>query len=150
MRGQLMDIPEQNLTKIGVNVGDGPPPGYEWNVEIFDQAYDEARKFLDDAQYGHLAAQVRELAGQSDPTHSDTVDVRPIEDFHEIRDKGGLLRNINARVFFFVFKPTRSIIVLGAIKKENDGPTPTGDRLRMRRRQRLYMSRFDESSQPSR
>lgn len=68
--------------------------------------------------------------------------VREIEFFYEIRDKGGVLRKLNVRVFFFVRKETRTIVVLGAIKKENNGPTPTGDRVSMRRRMRLYLEAY--------
>lgn len=131
---------EKKSVKVGVNVGAGPPPGYKWNVRLLDLAFEEAKGFLDDEQYDHLADQVKELAAQDDPTHSDTVDVRSIEDFHEIRDKGGVLGKINARVFFFVHDASRTIVILGAINKKNDGPTPTGDRLRMRRRMRKYIN----------
>ncbi len=53
--------------KIGVKEGGGPPPGYEWNVEILDQAFEEAIEFLDEDQYDHMAEQVRQLARQPDP-----------------------------------------------------------------------------------
>lgn len=136
------ETPGRKAVKTGVKAGGGPPPGYRWNIVIFDQAHDEAREFLDADQYEHMARQVRELAGQEDPTHSLTVDVRPVEDFHEIRDKGGILRRLNVRVFFFVHKPSRRIVVLGAIKKENDGPTPVGDKVRMRYRKRRYLEEY--------
>ena len=126
--------------KVGVKVGGGPDPGYEWNVDILDNAHDEAREFLDEDQYYHMALQVKDLALQEDPTHSVTVDIRPIEDFYEIRDKGGILRRMNVRVFYVVHKPSRTICVLGAIKKENDGPTPIVDKVNMRRRMRYYLS----------
>jgi phage-related protein len=125
--------------KIGVKERGGPPPGYLWNVALLGQAYDEAMSFLNEDQYSHLACQVRELAAQEEPTRCETVDVRPIEDFHEIRDKGGILGKINARIFFFNHKETRTIVILGAIKKENDGPTPIGDLRTMRRRKRIYL-----------
>jgi|SRR5271166_2287609 len=115
---------------------DGPPPGYQWNVDILDRAFGEVMSFLDKAQYEHISAQVKELARQEDPTHSDTVDVLPIEEFHEIRDKGGILHKINVRIYFFVQKLARKVVVLGAIKKENDGATAVVDRVRMRRRMR--------------
>jgi hypothetical protein len=124
--------------KIGERQGGGPPPGYRWNVDIFDSAVDEARAFLNEDQYDYLARQVKQIARQDDPTHSETVDVRPISEFFEIRSKGGILGKINARVFFFVHRPTRTIVVLGAINKKNDGHTPIGDRHRMERRLRLY------------
>lgn len=128
--------------KVGVREGGGPPPGYRWNVDIIDRAFDEAMGFLDLDQYDHIANQVRDLASQDDPSHSQSVDVRPIEGFHEIRDKGGILKRMNTRIFFFIFKPTRTIVVLGAIKKEADGPTPDGDRITMRRRMRLYIEGY--------
>lgn len=134
--------PHGKAVKVGVKEGGGRPPGYSWTVDILDRAFDEAMGFLNEDQYAHLANQVKELARQEDPTHSDTVDVRPIEDFHEIRDKGGVLKNINTRVFFFLCKAPRILAVLGAIKKENNGPTPDGDRLTMRRRKRLYLETY--------
>ncbi len=142
-RGTLLaDKPRDKAVKVGVKQGGGPPPGYQWNVDRLEQAFSEAMGFLNEDQYCHMAAQVRELARQEDPTHRETVDVRPIESFHELRDKGGILGKLNVRVFFFVHKPSRLIVVLGAIKKENDGPIPTGDKLTMRRRRRLYLERF--------
>lgn len=124
--------------KLGVKEGGGAPPGYEWNVLILDRAYEESISFLDACQYRHMAMQVKELATQPDPTRSETVDVKGIETFYEIRDKGGPLGNLNVRVFFGIDKASRSIVVLGAIKKQNNGPTPRGDRVRMRRRWRAY------------
>lgn len=138
----MADQPQRKAIKVGVQEGGGPPPGYRWNVEVLDQAFSEAMAFLNGDQYDHLARQVRELARHDDPTHSQTIDVRPIEDFHELRDKGGILKRINARVFYLTHKPSRTIVILGAIKKENDGPTPAGDRIRMRRRKRLYLETY--------
>jgi hypothetical protein len=134
-----MRKPEKKPIKVGIKAGSGPPPGYLWNIDILDCGFEEAMEFLDADQYAHLAEQFRELAGQDDPTHSETIDVRPIEDFYEVRDKGGVLEKINARVFFFVRKPTRKIIVLGAINKKNDGATPVGDRRRMKRRMKKHL-----------
>lgn len=124
--------------KVGLKAGGGRPPGYSWGVLILDRAHDEARGFLSDDQYHHMSCQVRELASQDDPTHCTTVDVRPIEDFYEIRDKGGVLGKLNVRVFFLVDKGTRNLVILGAINKQNDGHTPNGDRVRMRVRARRY------------
>src|SRR5947208_1778158 len=109
---------ERKGTKIGVKEGEGPPPGYKWSVDILDSAHTEAMSFLTEDQYGHLARQVRELARQDDPTRSDTVDVKSIGEFFEIRDKGGILQKINARVFFCVCKSARVLAVLGAINKK--------------------------------
>lgn len=126
--------------KVGVRQGGGPPPGYRWTVQVLDAAYQEAQRFLNEARYQHMAAQVRELAREDDPTHSVTQSVDAIEDFHELRDKGGILGGLNVRIFFFLDKPASTLVILGAIKKENDGPTPRDIRIRMARRKRLYLT----------
>lgn len=133
------DPPRRN-PKVGVHRGGGPPPGYRWTLLILDPAYDEARKFLDYEQYEHLARQFRELAREADPTHSSACDVEPVEDFYELRDKGGVLgKSTNVRVFFHVEKSNRSIVVLHAIFKKNDGPTPRSAKINARSRKRAYL-----------
>ena len=138
----MADDPSRKKVKVGVKEGGGPPPGYEWSVEILDRAFDEARAFLNDDQYEHLARQIRELASQEDPMQKLTVNVRPVGDFFEVRDKGGVLGKINARVFFFVEFQSRTVVVLGAIKKESEGQTPVATKVTMRRRMRLYLEEF--------
>ena len=128
--------------KVGVKRGGGKPPGYEWNVVILSQVHDESMSFLTAEQYDHLAQQVKELAKQEDPTRSDVVDVRPIEMFYEIRDKGGVLQKINARVFYCVCKLNRTISNLGAVNKKNDGQTPDHIKILMRNRCRKYNEAF--------
>lgn len=124
--------------KIGVTQGGGPPPGYRWGVDILSEAHHEVMKFLSADQYAHLALQFKDLAGEADPTHSQTASVDAVEDFYELRDKGGILGGMNVRIFFLVDKQKTSIVVLGGIKKQNDGPTPPGAVIRMRRRARKY------------
>lgn len=123
--------------KVGVREGSGDP-AYRWSVWIVDVALDEAKALLTRDQYDAVALQVKTLARQDDPTHSQTVDVRAIEDYHEIRTKGGVLRKLNVRVFYAIDKEHRGIIVLGVINKKNDGQTPQAVKLRIRRRLRMY------------
>lgn len=118
-------------------IGGGPPPGYRWNVEADNRVYSEQRKELDnEAQRQHLQEQVQELARSEQPSSPLTVDVRPIETFFELRDKGGVLNGINIRLFFGIHHSTKTIVLLGICKKQNNGPTPMGDRIRMRKRWR--------------
>ncbi len=132
--------------KIGIHLGAGPQPGYQWDVWILDLAYKDAMKFLDEDQYGHISLQVRELALELDPTHSAMLSVDAVQDFFELREKGGPLGKINVRVFFFLDtrkeqdSSNHAIVVLGAIKKENEGRTPPGDIIRTRRRLRKYLA----------
>ena len=123
---------------IGAKVGGGRPPGYEWSVEYLSVAEDEARRFLNDAQYTHIVHQLQSLAREEDPTHPVTVAVAKVESFYELKEKGGPLGKINARVFFFVRQHSRAIVVLGAIKKEAEGQTPSATKRLMRRRMRKY------------
>ena len=142
----MADEPAHKSVKTGVKAGSGRPPGYLWNVDVLNRSFDEAKSFLDDDQYDHLAEQVRELARQDDPTHSEIVDVKPIEDFYEISDKGGVLKKLSVRVFFCVHKESRTIVVLGTMKKENNGPTPQAEKITMRRRRRHYLENYHPDS----
>jgi len=126
--------------KVVANQGGGQDPGYEWSVLTLNVAHDEAAKMLTADQYDHEADLVKQLARHADPTHSSTLSVCAVEDFYELRDKGGVLGNMNVRTFFCLDRKAkaRAIIVLGVIKKQNDGPTPLGDKIRMRYRKRKY------------
>src|SRR5690606_14708833 len=90
--------------KVGVRQGDGPPPGYQWNVAVLDFAYNEVMGFVTKAEYQHLAMQVKELARQDDPSHPVTVSVDKIDDYYELREKGGILGKKNVRIFFGIDK----------------------------------------------
>ena len=136
---------EPQGVKVGVKEGAGHPPGFLWNVDILDGVHGEAMSFLDEDQYSHLACQFRELAREEEPTRSRTIDIRPLESFYELRDKGGLLKKINARVFFCICHSTRTIAVLGAINKKNDGATPDHVRILMRYRARRYLAEYCDS-----
>jgi len=125
--------------KVGVIANDRGLGGtYQRNVWILSLAYGEARKILTDAQYAYVADQVRSLATEADPARSQLCSVDAIEDFHELREKHGVLGKINLRVFFCLDYGKRAIVILGAIKKENNGPTPGGTVITMRRRKGLY------------
>ncbi len=137
----------ENQLKVGVWQGGGPPPGYRYTVLIPDVAYDEAIGFLRPDQYSHAAEMVKDLAAQDDPTHSPSQRVEAIDDYHELKDKGGILGKINLRVFFYVDKARSVLLVLGAINKNIEGQTPRSVRIRMRRRLRKYLNgewRFPE------
>lgn len=124
--------------KTGLRRGGGVPPGYRWNVVYLSMARDDAMQFLDEGQYAHVIDQFKALASEENPRKPATVSVDAVEDFFELRDKGGILGKINLRVFFTILPRERTILVLGAIKKEADGQTPTWARIRIRHRWRRY------------
>lgn len=129
---------ETERFKIGVAKGAGPAPGYQWSVAIIDLVYEEAVPLLTEVGYAHMSLQMRELAKQEDPTRSDLIDVQAVDDFYEIRDHGSPFGGRNVRLFFGTDKGNRVLIPLGVIVKQNNGPTPLGDKIRMGRRWRNY------------
>ena len=130
---------ERKQLKVGVRVGKGAPPGYLWSVGILELAHREALAILRNGQIQHLVSQVKELASQEEVSHSDTIDIRPInDDIFEIRDKGGILGGLNIRLFFGVDHARRCLIVLGVFKKQNNGRTPKADLVRNQRRWKQY------------
>ena len=107
--------------KVGVKQGGGPPPGYQWTVLVLNRAKVEIENAFNDCQYQHLVHQVKELAQQESPSHSPVHSIDAIEDFHELREKGGVLNAVNARIFFGIDHTTNSIVILGGIRKQNNG-----------------------------
>ncbi len=101
--------------KVGLKAGAGPLPGYSWNVAYLSVARDEAMGFLNDEQYAHSVDLVRALASEPDPTHPMTVTVETVEDFYELKDKGGVLGKINLRIYFVVERRDKTILIISAI-----------------------------------
>lgn len=121
-------------------VGGGAPPGFEWNVLSLSMVHRESEKCLNEGEREHLANVAGQLAWESDPSHSELCDVRVIEEFYELRDSGGPLGGKNVRLFFGIDTEAKAIILLGLILKQNNGQTPPGDRIRIRRRWRKYLA----------
>jgi hypothetical protein len=119
--------------------GGGPSPGYKWSIEISGEARKQIAKAFSEAQYWHLVDQMRDLASENDPTHPQAaLSVKQIHAFYELRDNGGVLGAVNARIFFGVAKEKKTIVVLGGIAKQNNGPTPQPTVILMSRRLRKY------------
>ena len=111
----------------------------KWELAYLEVAEKEARKFLTEEQYVHAVQQFEQLAYETDPTNSETQDITKIEDFYELRDKGGLLRKINLRVYFTLFEKKKQILVLAAYKKEDE--SKVAKRIIIRVRNRLRVAR---------
>lgn len=111
-----------------------------WTLGYLEACARDAKSFLNDDQYAHLVQQFDELACERNPRMSDTLDIRPIEDFFELRDKGGILGKINVRVYFCVVDNRRLILALACWKKEADGQTPQHMKIRVRHRMRLALA----------
>lgn len=123
--------------------GDAP-----WTPAYLEQSATDARKFLNECQYEHAVQQVLSLCEEEDPSHPTLVDVDAVDEFHELRDKHGVLGNVNLRVFFWICKPHKLIVVLGAWNKNVEGKTPVRivKRIKWRKRhaERLVMEHYKE------
>ncbi len=96
----------------------------QWQLAYLEAAEKDARKFLTEEQYAHVVQLFDELACESDPTKSQTQNVEKIDEFYELKDKGGILGRINVRVYFTVIGDRKLILALHAYKKEDEGKAP--------------------------
>ncbi len=108
----------------------------KWTLAYLDVAEKDGTSFLDPDQYAHAVSLFDDLASESNPRISDRQSVKKIDEFYELRDKGGILRKINLRVFFAVLDEKKLILVLGSIKKEDEGAVPNYIVRKMRNRLR--------------
>ena len=123
--------------------GSGDPPA-QWSVYVLEAANTSAEKLLNPEQREHVIEQVRDLARHADPGRSNVLDIDRVEDFYELRDKGGLLGKINLRVFYFFRKDKRTLVILGVERKEAEGQTPAWMKIKMRARKRAVEKSLDE------
>lgn len=134
---------EQKPFKVGVHEGGGSEPNFLWTVLIDDHSFEEAQDFLTEDQYDHVALQVKELARSVNPRVSETIDIDQVEEFYELRDKGGVLGKINVRVYFCVDDKRKRIVCLSTWNKRKEGQTPDHIKIRVRRRMRIYYTLAD-------
>ena len=134
--------------KILVKQLGGPPPGYRWQVLSEDSVHAEAGKILSRPEhFAHVKEQVEELAREFEPSSPEgTLDIKSIESYYELRDRSGILGGLNIRLFFGIHHDSQSIVLLGLIQKQNNGNTPLGDKVRMRRRWRDCLKELESDN----
>lgn len=107
-----------------------------WKLMYLPAAADEARKILTQGQYAHVVQIFEQLALEPNPAESKAFDIRTIDEFLELREKGGLLGKINLRVYFYIHGKRKIIIALKTYKKEDEGQTPEYFKVAVRNRLR--------------
>ena len=112
----------------------------KWTPGYVEASAKEAKKFLNGVQYDHAVQLVLTLCEEDDPTHPVLLDVGPVKDFYELRDKGGVLLKINLRIYFCVFHDPKSVIVLGPWNKKKEGQIPPWIMNRMKGRHKIVKS----------
>lgn len=132
---------DKKKLKVGLKVGGGPPPGYKWNVLFLSLAQKESHSLLAAGEHEHLLQQFKDMATYGEPLRCPHVSIDQIEDYHELKDQGGIFHNRSVRVFFGLDKSdkdNKSIVVLGVYIKKTNSQTPNGTRITMGRRWRKY------------
>ena len=110
-----------------------------WKLSHVAVSAKEAHRFLDQTQYAHAVDLCVQLAEERDPQRPLTLDVEGIEEFYELKDKGGVLGKINLRIYFVVFDDTKEIMVLGSWNKNVEGKVPPYIKTKMRARLRFVL-----------
>ena len=118
-----------------------------WELGYLEVAETEGRKILNEEQYAHVVQLFEDLAYERDPTNSETQDVRKIDEFFELRDKGGILGNINLRIYFTLFTERKMIFILKAYKKEDDDQAPQYIVIGVRNRLRVAKEKLAKNIQ---
>ena len=93
-------------------------------VSVLASAKKQGRKVLSARQYLHAIELVKQLADFNDPAAVADLRIEPIEDFYELKDKGGLLGKINLRIYFGYFPKLNEIVVVHVYKKEQECQLP--------------------------
>ena len=119
----------------------------QWELGYLEAAERDAKRFLTEEQYVHAIQLFEDLAYESDPTKSETQDVRKIFEFYELRDKGGILGKINLRIYFTIIEEKKLILVLATYKKEDDGQVPPHIVIRVRNRLRVAKEEMAKNTQ---
>ena len=128
-----------------MKVSKGPrEPERTWSPWYFEASAKEARKILTGVQYEYVKEQILLLCEEDNPGQPprSVADVRPIEQYFELRDKHGLLGKINLRVFYCLLEELNYLVVLGVWKKEEEHQTPPRIKVRMRRRMKKAETKF--------
>ena len=113
-------------------------------VRYLRVAAEEARSFLSAVQYAALVDATKCLKDWPSGPLMSGLRISPIDEFHELKEKGGIYGKLNIRVFFAFLKKCRRVYLLGAYKKEAEGQTPRHVVLKMRNRLRELKKELKE------
>jgi len=116
-----------------------PPPALAVDrIDCLQIAVAEAKGFLDGPRYEHAVDLVKRLRDFCDREKTSDLNLKAVENFFEISDKGGVLGKINLRIFFAYYSRWRTIVILGVWKKEVENQTPAYIKERMKNRMNWY------------
>jgi carbon storage regulator CsrA len=114
------------------------------NIQVvpLEAAIADARGFLNAGQREHLKDIWQRLQEWGDTGATRDLRVEKVENLWQLKVRGSVLGRINVRVFFSWVPARREIVILGAIKKEEEVKTPRHVVIRMQNRLRVYLNRL--------
>lgn len=77
--------------------------------------------FLSNEQHDQLVRLFLEMAEYADPLSARIARVERISDYYELKEKGGIFKKLNVRVYFTIEEDSRTIVVMSVYKKEEEG-----------------------------
>lgn len=104
-----------------------------WRMGRLDVTKSEGM-FLSEVQHDYLVEQFHDMGTFKNPLECPTVVLERVEDFHALKDKGGVLGKLNVRVYFMIDTKRKAIVVLSVYKKEDEGDLPKWLMKRLRNR----------------
>lgn len=127
--------------QIAAERGEAESDDVQWQtVVVLAVAKAEGHDFLTPAQYLHVVDLAKQLVGFGARRFDSALTIAKLQEFWELKDKGGVLGRLNVRVYFKYEVDRNEIIVLSTYKKEDDGKAPSHILLRLRNRLRAYLN----------
>ena len=108
-------------------------------VVVLESAKRDGKKFLNDGQYFHMVGVIQRLVDFNNSDEISDLRIEPIENFFELKEKGGLLGKINVRIYFAHLQDEGRIVVLKAYKKDEDGQVSRHVVITVQARLRAYI-----------
>lgn len=99
---------------------DADGPREPCTVVVLDWAKFEGLKILTEREYWYVVPFVRRLSEFGDLKSTADLDIKQINDFWELRLKGGFLGRKNIRIYFAFVAERHEVVVLMTYKKEED------------------------------
>ncbi len=122
--------------------GDGgspKSPPRRVDIVVTGHARREGREILTPGQYEHVKGIVKRLVDFNNPPEINDLRIEAIENFFELKEKGGMLGRINLRVYFALLRDVGKIVVLKVYKKDEEGRPPRHVIINVQARLRSYL-----------
>jgi hypothetical protein len=116
-----------------------------WHVVLLDVVSTEARKLLNEEQFQHVLDEFLRMASHTNPLHCPGLSFTAVpgkngdDEFFIARDRGGLLTDLDLRIFFALETKARNLVVLGLLDIPHEARLSNAVAILMRYRLRRFL-----------